>query len=586
MKNKGILVIVCLIVSATFLFPASNPWGNLKKIHFYDSLNNYEKVLEHLQQIDTKGLRKQEKTNLGQQLITFGDHYLSKKQYKTAESFYTKVISFSPGYWHLYNKLEKIEHEQGSSFISFSNAFKQLAVLLKDFKSSFIFVNHFLNMLFFASLFMFLLFSMVMFYKYFKLAGHDLLFKENGSLSFPMLLLLLGLLLWPLIMLSGWMIYPFLISGFLWVYINENEKKAIIYLLILVGIMSLVYSFNIRMERTIKTNRFNIIQQVYNGKLFEREVYEKFDNPLKVAQAFSYYETRQYDTALEILASTGSHYVNRFKYELMANIYYKSENFDESINYYDQAMRLDDSNQVTLNNFTLALLKNDDQDTFKENSRRYPAIDDYMKTVSTFIEPEISPTSFLWRRLVSDSDQKFEFGAFITRLLGEFFVFPVFFFILGFVLYIFGLKKVLPILGGSTYCSKCSKIIKEATVHRSYKLCEECYQLFSIKDVIFLEAKILKEKELTKRFRKKYIAALLFSVLIPGINLNIKEKNRTFVLLSLFFYFLLGFAVIGSMVFTGIFNTSPVILNLVGMLALIYYFIINLFSIMGDYDGF
>lgn len=52
------------------------------------------------------------------------------------------------------------------------------------------------------------------------------------------------------------------------------------------------------------------------------------------------------------------------------------------------------------------------------------------------------------------------------------------------------------------------------------------------------------------------------------------------------FYFLVGFSLIGSMVFNGVFLTAPIILNAVGMLAFIVYFLINLFSVLGDYDGF
>jgi hypothetical protein len=141
-------------------------------------------------------------------------------------------------------------------------------------------------------------------------------------------------------------------------------------------------------------------------------------------------------------------------------------------------------------------------------------------------------------------------------------------------------------IGGSTYCSKCSKIIKEASVHKSYKLCDECYQLFLIKDVIFLEAKILKEKELNKKFRKKYTLGLLFSVLIPGLNFTYKERNRLFILLASLFYFLLGFSLIGTFVFTDVFSTAPIILSLIGMLAFLVHFIVNILSIVGDYDGF
>jgi hypothetical protein len=155
-----------------------------------------------------------------------------------------------------------------------------------------------------------------------------------------------------------------------------------------------------------------------------------------------------------------------------------------------------------------------------------------------------------------------------------------------FAFYTFGLKKLPIHMGGSNYCSKCSKIIKEASVHKSQKLCDECYQLFMIKDVIFLEAKILKEKDLARKSRQKYIVRLILSLFIPGLNLYSKENNRLFINMATLFYFLLGLAVIGGLTFGKLFSTAPLILYLVGMLASIIYLITNLISILGDYDGF
>jgi hypothetical protein len=117
-------------------------------------------------------------------------------------------------------------------------------------------------------------------------------------------------------------------------------------------------------------------------------------------------------------------------------------------------------------------------------------------------------------------------------------------------------------------------------------LCDDCYQLFSIKDVIFLEAKILKEKELRKKFKKKYIVFVIFSLLIPGLNFNYRGNNRLFLLLAVIFYFLVGFAVVGIVNFSRIFSTAPLFFNLVGIGAVGFYLLINIFSVLGDEKGF
>ncbi len=587
MKNKGlVLFFILFFCAAAFIFPNSNPWGNIKKIHFYDSVKKYNKVLETLEQIHPGDIDRGEKEEVAANLIRFGDYYFSKGEYDTAEAFYKKVLNFSPDYWYLYNKLEKINREKGGGFIHFSNVFSQLVLVLQSFKSSFLVFDTFFNMTFFAGLFVFFLFAMILFIKYFRLAGNDLLINEDSSFSIKKTAFLAIALLWPAVVLSGWMIYPFLITGFLWVYLNEKEKKTIFYFLMLVAVFTLLYSFNLMVEKSAADENFKTIRQVYNGHLFERQEYEKFDNELKVAQAFSYYENKQYQTALEILLATGETYKNKLKFDLMGSIYFRSENFSESVNNFNESLRIHDKDPVTLNNFTLALLKENDEEVFDSYAKRYPEIQGCRTKVSGLKNVNISPSGLLWKRLLNFSSERFNFPLFIKNLLVEFFQLPIIYFILVFIVYIFGLRKLSHPLGGSTYCSKCSKIIKEASIHKSYKLCDECYQLFLIKDVIFLEAKIIKEKELDKKFKKKYAVALIFSLFIPGLNLNFREKNQLFVLLSCMFYFLLGFAVIGMLTFTKIFSTAPIILNVVGMLAFVFYLVFNLISILGDYDGF
>lgn len=588
MKNKRFFIFLFLMFlsTAVFLFPSDNPWGNLKKIYFYESIKNDPMVLENLNAINCDGFEKGERDNLASNLIKFGDLYFSGGKYDMAEAFYGKVLSLSPDYWYLYNKLEVLDRKKGNGFFNFKNAFKQLFMVLQDFKSSFLLVNSFFNMVFFAGLFVFFLFSMILFIKYFRLAGNDLPLFEHGTLSLKNLGIIVVLLLWPLLLFSGWFIYPFLITGFLWVYLNENEKKTILYTLIFIVVFTFLYSFNVMLENSARDKNFKVVQKVYDGHLYGRGDYEKFDNDLKTALAYSYYQHKQFDVALDILASTGENYKSKLKFDLMGNIYYKSGNFSESSNYFDESLKLDDKDKLTLNNFTLSLLRDNDEELFNSYTARYPEIVEFQKNVSVLKEVKLLPTGALWKRVLNFSEPHFNFAFFLKKLLNEFLKLPVVYFILVLILYIFGTKKLFPVMGGSTFCSKCSKVIKEASVHKSYKLCDECYQLFLIKDVIFLEAKILKEKELGKKFKKKYLIALLFSLLIPGLNLNYKERNRSFIIMSMMFYFLLGFSIIGTIAFTGLFFTAPIIFNLIGILSLVFYFLFNLFSVLGDYDGF
>jgi tetratricopeptide (TPR) repeat protein len=586
MKNK-ILFLFFIFLGTVFLLSKEDPWGNLKKIYFYDSIKNDRQVLEQLKLIEFEGLTRADQKEIASQLIRFGDYYFEKGKYDHAEAFYRKVFKVSPkdDYWYLYNKLEKIKRVNGSFFIGFKSLFGQLFLALKNFKASFLLVNQFFNLLFFSALFTFLLFSLIMFIRYFKLAGNDLFLGEKRKFPIKKIIIILLVLLWPALFMFGWMIYPFLLTGFLWFYLNENEKKAVKYMLIAVAVISTLYCLNLMLEKNLQTNSFKQIQQVYEGHIFDEEVYETFDDGLKVAQAFSYYENGKYDTALDILNSTSDDYKSPQKYTLKGNIYFRYGEIGQSIKYYSDSLLLDDDNEIALNNFTLALLKENKPEVFTSYAKRYPQIESFRTKAVDIRNVKLNPGA-LWERLFNSSKGNFNPGVFFKGIIGELIKLPVVYYLLLFIIYVMGLTKLVPDIGQSTFCTKCHKIIKETSIHKSYKLCDDCYQLFSIKDVIFLEAKILKEKELKKKFKKKYIFSLIFSLLIPGLNFIPRGSNRIFLLLAVIFYFLVGFAVVGMVNFNRIFSTAPLFFNLVGIGAMGFYLLVNIFSVTGEENGF
>lgn len=589
MKNKALVFVILFLCCTIWVLPKEDSWGNLKKIHFYDSFSKYDQVLEHLRLLELEGLKRTDQREIASRLIAFGDSYFKKGKYQHAEEFYKKVLKLSPDYWYLYNKLEKIDRVKGRFIINFEHLFSQLFMMLKSFKASFLLVNQFFNLLFFAALLVFFLFSVILLFRYFKLAGNDLVIDEQGKVSSKKTLIFFAIILWPMVFLAGWMVYPFIITGLFWAYLSGNEKKAVKTMLIVVAVAAVLYSLNLMLEKNIRTDSFKKVQKVYGGHLFEKKDYQTFDDELKVAQAFSYYETGDLNglnTAMDILVSTGEDFKDTSKYDLMGNIYFRFGELSQSINYYRESLLLNDKNKIALNNFALALLKDKDNepDVFKSYAQRYPEIDSY-RTKTLDIKDIKLNQGKLWERLFNFSKQNFNMGKFLTGILGELFKLPVLYYILFFILYVMMLPKFVPERGESSYCSKCSKIIKEGSIHKSYKLCNECHQLFSIKDVIFLEAKILKEKELKRKFRKKYVFRLLLSLFIPGLNFHHRENNRLYLIISVVFYFLLGVAVAGTVNFNRIYLASPLALNFIGATAAVLYLIINLFSVIGEEDG-
>ena len=586
MTKKTVVFIAGLALFSAMALAAANPWSNLKKIYFYESSGDIPAVKENLGQLDVQDLAPADKAELLQKLNEVGDRYFQKKNFPMAEAFYRKILLLSPrDSWPLYNKLEKLQKLKGKPLWNFKNIARQLSLVLRNFSALFLLLNNFFNILFFSSLLLFYLTTLVMFLKYFKLVTHDFILGGNSKFQSKKLIVLLVLLLWPLAILGGWGYYPFLFCGFMWFYFDHDERLNIKRIVGIMMAMTLVCSFSNYLEKSLQSPGFQTIKNIHAGHLYAEESYSRFDNELKVMQAYAYYNRHQVDTALDILQSTGNQYVSSLKANLLGNIYFKNGNFAQSIQSYRQALRMDDRNKTTLQNLTLALLKNDDPEAFTIYQKNYPEIQGY-KDKTTVLQTSRLPETILWKRLLNFSRKNFNVLNFFSGIAVEFLKFPILLSCLLMFVYILLLKKLLPSLGQSTFCNKCAKIIKKKSAEQAHALCEDCYQLFLIKDPIFFEAKIIKEREINRKSGFQYAFGLFFSLLIPGFSMNFKNKNMAFTVTFLIFSNIFGFYLFNALTFKDFFGTIPMFINFIGLLAIVLYLVINAYSLHGDDHGF
>jgi tetratricopeptide (TPR) repeat protein len=586
MAKKSILVMIGLVLLFSFSWAATNPWSNLKKIYFYDFSGDISAVKENLTQLDAQNLIPAEKIELLQKLNELGDRYYKKKNFTLAEAFYQKILLISPqDTWPIYNKLEKINKLKGNPFWNFKNIGRQLGLVSQDFGGTFLLLNIFFNVLFFSSLLLFYLSIAIMFLKYFKLVTHDFILGGDSKFQSKKLIFLLVLLLWPLAVLGGWGYYPFLFCGFMWFYFDHDDRVNIKHIVGILLAMTLISSVNNYLEKSLQSPGFQTIKNIYAGHLFSEQSYNLFDNEMKVIQAYAYYHKHKTDTALDILQATGNNYNSTLKLNLLGNIYFEKGNITQSIQFYRQSLRLDDQNKVTLKNFTLALLKNNDPELFKFYLKNYPEILGYKDKI-TILQTLKLPEKILWKRLLDFSWEDFHVWNFLSNIAIEFFKIPILLACLIMLVYISLLKKLSPTLGQSTFCNKCSKIIKKKSIEQAHTLCEDCYQLFLIKDPIFFEAKIIKEKEISRKLRFKYSLNLIANLFIPGFSLNFKNKNKVFTFFFLLFFNVFGFYLFSALTFKKFFGAIPMFINFIGIFAIILYLAINIYSLRGDDHGF
>jgi len=586
MAKKVLVTMIGLALLASLSPAVTSPWGDLKKIYFYDSSGNLAEVKKNLDNLDAQALPPAEKIELMKKLAELGDRYYQKGDFPLAEMFYRKTLSISPqDAWPMYNKLEKISRRRGNLLWNLNHIGRQFGLLTHDFNSSFILLNSFFNVLFFSGLLLFYLVTAVMFIKYFKLVAHDFIISGHSRFKISKLFLLLLLLLWPLALTGGWGFFPFLFCGFLWFYFSHDDRGNIQRILGILLVLAFLHSLGQYLEKSLQNPGFQTIQKIYAGELFPESTYSRFDNEMKIMQAYAYYNRNQTDEALDILQATGSHYNSTLKFNLLGNIYYEKGDILQSIQYYRQSLSLDNQNQGTLKNFTMALLKNNDPERFLFYSKNYPQIQ-AIKDKVTVLQKTKLPEKILWNRLLKFSWQNFHVWNFLELVVIEFIKFPVLLAILIMMVYVALLKKFFPTLGQSTFCSKCGRIIKKMSIEQAHALCDGCYQLFLIKDPIFMEAKILKEKEIGRQLRLKNSLVLLASLFIPGFFLNFEDKGKTFTFLFLLFFNVFGFFLFTALAFKSIFGIIPMFLNVIGILAIVLYLVINAFALKGNHHGF
>ena len=338
MSKKTLACAAGLLLLLSCSLAAASPWGCLKKIYFYEASGNLGEVRRNLEQLDSQALPPGEKIDLLNKLSDLGDRYYQRNNDSLAEAFYRQTLKISPlDAWPAYNKLEKISRRRGGLLWNFTGVGKQFALLTRSFSSAILLLDGFFSVVMFSGLLLFFMFAAALAIRYFKLAAHDFILEGQSRFSLLKLLLLLLLLLWPLLVTGGWAIYPFLLCGFLWNYFNHDERVNIKRIQVLLLLLAFFYGLGQYLEKSMQSPGFQTIQQVYSGQLFPASAYGRFDNELKVMQAYAYYHSDQSDTAMDILLETGSAYASTLKYNLLGNIHFEKGNIPQSIQFYQQS---------------------------------------------------------------------------------------------------------------------------------------------------------------------------------------------------------------------------------------------------------
>ncbi len=584
MKIRLSFILLLIFVLYPVKISGNNSIGTINKIKFFHSISDNSSFMRSLSEFDFNKLTEDKKTYAINELEKIGDDFVSKGDLEKANIVFRAIANGVPGYWQIFNKIENIKRLNGSSFFNVKISLDQIISLLQNDNSLFAFLSLAVTSLYFSAIFVFFIFSIVLFFNNFNLFSTDALNTRDGEISVKKILFFSLALFWPLLLLSGWMIFPFLMSGLLWVYYNKKEKRGIITLVIIIFIFSSLFSVISFMRRNRSSDTFIVAAEVISGKRYNKKDYSKFDNELKVYLAYTFYKDGDFNSSLDILLSTGESYRSNLKYNLLGNIYYKSGNPKKSLKYYKNSLELNENDQTAIHNFTIVLASHERSKVFNSYVKRFPLIEQLKDDVDQLKEVEID-RNLLKRRIFNNSNDKLDPSYLTLEIIKEFMKLPIIWFSLILLLYIYIVDRFFQNVGKSVRCSKCNKITKRINTEKGVVFCNECHQLFKLKDVIFLEAKVAKEKKIRKGNFLKGIIVYVLSVFSPGIKLLFTRKYISFILFAILFYSIAIFSIAGKLIFQKLYSTYPIIFSISSLFCILMYILINFYSIKGDSSG-
>ena len=353
------------------------PLGQSEKNLFLRSRRQPGRSRLNLERLDAQALPPDEKIELMKKLTELGDRYYQKNNDALAEAFYRKDAEHLPP-----GRLAAVQ-QAGKNLPAPRRHLLELrrhrpAIRAGDRAASpapFLLLSGFFSVLMFSGLLLFFMVAAALVIRYFKLAAHDFILEGQSRFSLgkapvaaaaralaPADHRRLGALPLPAVRFPLELFQP------------RRARQRQAHPGPAAGCWPSFYSLGQYLEKSMQSPGFQTIKQIYAGQLFPPKPINRFDNEMKVMQAYAYYHRDQPDAALDVLQATRQQLPPPLKFNLLGNIHYEKGNIPQSIQYYRQSLSLDDRNQATLKNFTVALLKNNDPELFLFYSKSYPQI--------------------------------------------------------------------------------------------------------------------------------------------------------------------------------------------------------------------
>ncbi len=348
-------------------------------------------------------------------------------------------------------------------------------------------------------------------------------------------------LLLPAFTLIGIFYFPFILMALVYPYLKIQERKItniLIASFIIAFLASIILS---GFENSYNYNTYALVKKINSGYYLKKDfdealqLWKKRKDPLIGAVLLKRYYLDGYiveaKKIAEELPSSGKYF--EYKNFMLGNIYYKLGLFSEAENSYKKVLANDPSSEAT--NYNVAVLLN--------RLNEFDKADNFMKVSRDFAKKHKLNFDKLYSIAYYPKDSVFNLIKFEKpeRLLINPFLFGILiYFILRFVIQFFNN------IGRSGRCSICGKVVKSRSITEKVEYCDECFNLFVIKDPMLSETRKIRYEEIESQKQKMFFLYSILSLFIPGFVLLELDRKKLFIVLYFLFTFLTSFFILSS----------------------------------------
>ena len=518
----SLLIIFILIANNNLLSSESDEYSEFWfKFYYTAQQGKTNDAAEIIDELSNSKIQKNHKIEILYLIWNYSLDKIKKGNYKEGMIYLEQLNKNFKNNWMLVDDLSALKSKHYKIWGTVLNNLQELKDIIKN--NFFLIFNPLINAMFFAFVISFAVFILFKYIDNFKLILNDL-----GRKKFSITLFIMFLLITPAFLL-GLFYIPFGLAGIIVFYFSKKEKNLLLIFYILLFLIFSAMEVSIFFDSVTQNSSYRAINKLDSGlykdgelKSAEQLYFRNKDEQLGIVIAMSYYNDNQLFNAKEILEKMNMNSsLDEKKYLLLGNIYYKVGFFALAKDMYNKALSLNPNNPIINHNLGILLMKINQIESAQKflKSARTKGIKRGNEIIVNIPKPKLNYFRY--------TNVKLDFDILYNPLLLAIIV-SLFFMLLS--------KLIFRSIGESIKCEFCGRPTIKNTRVSKRDYCQECFNLFVIKDPLLIETRKIKYKEIDDKNRKRSAKFLLLSLIIPGLDFIEKRYTYTYFIFSTLFY--------------------------------------------------